>query len=64
MKFKLDENLLNYPPQQYFGLIVIRTQNQSKSKILEYIEIIRSVLSKEAPAGHLWIVQEGGIRIR
>jgi len=59
MKFKL-----NYPPQQYSGLIVIRTQNQSKPKILEYIEIIRSVLSKEDPAGHLWIVQEGGIRIR
>lgn len=57
-------NILTYPPKQYSGLIVIRTLDQSKPKILEYIETIRNILSKENPAGHLWIVQKDGIRVR
>ncbi len=57
-------NILNYPPQDHFGIIVIRTLDQSKSSVLGFIERIITAIEKEQVNQKLWIVQKDGIRIR
>ena len=57
-------NILNYPPEEHSGIIVIRTLDQSKSAVLGYIKSILSVISMETISGRLWIVQKDGIRSR
>lgn len=53
-----------YPPQEYTGLIVLRTSRQDRSTILEIIERLIPVLHRESPEQRLWIVDERRIRIR
>jgi hypothetical protein len=57
-------NILNYPPEDHSGIVVIRTLDQSKPVVLGYIQSILPALSSETISGRLWIVQKGGIRIR
>ena len=57
-------NILNYPPQDHSGIIVIRTLDQSKSSIIGFIEQIITAIKKEQVNRKLWIVQKNGIRIR
>ena len=57
-------NILSYPPQDHFGIIVIRTLDQSKSSIIGFIEQIITAIKKEQVNRKLWIVQKNGIRIR
>lgn len=53
-----------YPPEQYPGLIVLRPGRQSKTRVMETMEKIPSMLETERIAGALWIVEEDRIRIR
>ena len=57
-------NILNYPPQDHSGIIVIRTLDQSKSSVLGFIDQIIVAMNKEQLDGRLWVVQKDGIRIR
>ncbi len=57
-------NILNYPPKEYPGIIVIRTMDQSKPSVLAYVRQIIGMLSREPVEGKLWIIQKDGIRIR
>ncbi|MDF7825410.1 DUF5615 family PIN-like protein [Pontiellaceae bacterium B12227] len=57
-------NILNYPPETHPGIIVIRTMDQSKSSVLGFIERILTAIETEEVERRLWIVQQGGIRIR
>lgn len=57
-------NILNYPPQDHAGIIVIRTLNQSKPTILWFIGKVLIPFLGEELSGKLWIVQKDGIRIR
>lgn len=53
-----------YPPTQYAGPVVLRLRRQDKSYVLELLARLTEMLSSEPLAGHLWIVEEGRIRIR
>ncbi len=53
-----------YPPEQYRGLIVLRVVDQSRRHILSVIERVVAVLDCTPLEGRLWVVSEGGIRIR
>lgn len=57
-------NILAYPPTRFPGIIVIRTDDQSKLNILHIIGQIVAALANEAPRHHLWIVEHDRIRIR
>ena len=57
-------NILNYPPQDHAGIIVIRALDQSKRAVLSFVRQIAATLDVEDVDGKLWIVQKGSIRIR
>jgi predicted nuclease of predicted toxin-antitoxin system len=57
-------NILNYPPAEYAGIIVIRAMDQSKPSVLGFIEQIIMAIQQEEVHRKLWIVQKDGIRIR
>jgi len=63
----LDKNFADirtYPPAQYAGLIVLRLNQQDKLYVLNVIRELIKLLTKEPLEEHLWIVEEGRIRIR
>jgi predicted nuclease of predicted toxin-antitoxin system len=53
-----------YPPGDYSGIIVLRPSVQSISNIRRLVRQVLALLATEPLAGHLWIVDEGNIRIR
>ena len=56
-------NILAYPPRDYPGIIVIRTDDQSKSTVLSFVRRIAASLNSESPEGKLWIVEPERIRV-
>jgi len=57
-------NIREYPPEQYRGLIVLRVVDQSRRHVLNVMERLIAVLDCAPLEGQLWVVGEGGIRIR
>ncbi len=53
-----------YPPGDYAGIIVLRPSVQTITNIRRLIGQVIALLPAEPLAGHLWIVDEGQIRIR
>ncbi|MCR4407815.1 MAG: DUF5615 family PIN-like protein [Anaerolineae bacterium] len=53
-----------YPPAQFSGLIVLRLHRQDKPHVLEVIERLIPLLSREPLECLLWIVEETRLRIR
>jgi predicted nuclease of predicted toxin-antitoxin system len=54
----------SYPPQEYFGLVVLRLRRQDKTYVMEIIRRIIPLLKQEQIEGCLWIVEENRIRVR
>ena len=57
-------NILAYPPNDYPGIIVIRSDDQAKSTVLAFVRRIVAVLMTESPQRRLWIVERNRIRVR
>jgi predicted nuclease of predicted toxin-antitoxin system len=57
-------NVREYPPDQYRGLIVLRVADPSRRHVSRVMERVVAVLDTVPLDGHLWIVSEGGIRVR
>ena len=57
-------NIIAYPPQWYSGIIVIRTEDQSRCAVLKLIPRILTTLDSEPINGKLWIVELHRIRMR
>ena len=57
-------NIREYPPEKYRGLIVLRVADQSRRHVLQVVKSVVAVLDCAPLEGHLWIVSEGGIRVR
>lgn len=53
-----------YPPKDYAGIIVLRPSVQTAKNIRRLVGQVLALLPIEPLAGHLWIVDEGQIRIR
>lgn len=54
----------SYPPQDYYGLIVLRLHRQDKPHVLGAIKTAMALFKNEQIEKRLWIVEEGRIRIR
>ena len=54
-------NIRTYPPQDFPGLVVIRSKRQDKPSILNKVMV---AFEQEELVGKLWIVEENRIRIR
>lgn len=57
-------NTLLYPPEDQFGLVVLRLERQDKAHILEVTAQLITRLEQEELVGKLWVVDEERIRIR
>ena len=53
-----------YPPEDYFGIIVLRPGLQTISSILRLTVVATALLESETLPGRLWIVDEHRVRIR
>lgn len=53
-----------YPPSDYHGIIVLRPHAQAKPAVVRLFGQLISLLDSEPLLGNLWILQEGGLRIR
>jgi hypothetical protein len=57
-------NPLLFPPKEYAGITVLRLPREpSPVDLLETVETLIGALLREDPAGKLWIVQKGRIRV-
>lgn len=56
-------NILDYPPGQYAGIVVLRLANQAHSRVLRAIQRVIALLPYENVECALWIVEESRIRI-
>ena len=57
-------DIRTYPPEDFPGLIVLRSKRQDKRFILTIIQKLIPALEKEELTGKLWIVEEHRIRVR
>jgi predicted nuclease of predicted toxin-antitoxin system len=57
-------DIRRYPPKEYYGIIVLRCANQSKTSIMTLMRKILTELKKEKVIRELWIVEDDKIRIR
>ena len=57
-------DIRTYPPQDNFGLIVLRLHRQDKHYVLSMIQKIVSLFDQEEIKHRLWIVDEDKVRIR
>lgn len=57
-------NIHAYPPAGGPGLVVLRLASQGKPSVLNAILSVIAALAEHSPAGKLWIVEEGRLRIR
>jgi len=57
-------DIRSYPPEQYYGLIVLRVAKQHRTHLLDVLTRILPLLHDEALTEHLWVVDESSVRIR
>lgn len=57
-------DIRSYPPEDYFGIVVLRPVLQTISSILRLTTRALSLLDTEPLAGRLWVVNEHRVRIR
>jgi predicted nuclease of predicted toxin-antitoxin system len=56
-------NIVRFPPERTPGLVVLRGPNQLFSTMRILVETLVDALNRESPAGRLWIVEPGRLRI-
>ena len=57
-------NIILYPPALYHGIIVLRTDSQSKQSVMNLTRSLMPHLGTLALNGCLWIVELNRIRVR
>ena len=57
-------DIREYPPEKFPGLNVLRVVNQSRAHVLRVLSQVFVLLESQPLVGRLWIVSEGGVRIR
>jgi predicted nuclease of predicted toxin-antitoxin system len=57
-------DIKTYPPQNHAGIIVLRPYRQDKPYLLSFFQKLIPAINQHPLKGHLWIAEEGKIRIR
>jgi predicted nuclease of predicted toxin-antitoxin system len=55
--------IIHYPPDRYSGIIVLRHPKPTLAGMRNLVAQIAEALKRQSPAGELWIVEPGRIRI-
>jgi predicted nuclease of predicted toxin-antitoxin system len=53
-----------YPPQEYSGIVVLRSKAQDKIGLISMLRRPMPVLRGRSPEGQLWVVESDRIRFR
>ena len=56
-------NILRHPPNATAGIVVIRLQLQTLTRIHQAATVLASRLAAESPNQHLWVLDESRLRI-
>lgn len=57
-------DIRSYPPEDYFGIIILRPSVQTVAAILRLTSQAMALLVSESPIGRLWVVEDHQVRIR
>jgi predicted nuclease of predicted toxin-antitoxin system len=57
-------NILAFPPSDYAGIIILRLHDPSRPSVKAAIQRLIPLLNTEQLVGHLWTVDDAGVRIR
>jgi predicted nuclease of predicted toxin-antitoxin system len=57
-------NTQAYPPEMHEGIIVLRVRKQDKPYLITFFQKVIPSFRKTQVRNHLWIVEEGRIRVR
>jgi len=55
--------IVDYPPEDYFGIVILRHPRPTLAGMRALLRQVVVAISAESPAGKLWIVEPGRIRI-
>jgi predicted nuclease of predicted toxin-antitoxin system len=55
--------IIEYPPEEYARIIVLRHPKPTLARMLGLVQQVAHATRNESPAGRLWIVEPGRIRI-
>jgi len=55
--------ILDYPPEEYAGLVILRHPNPTLAGMQTLIRQIVAAVSGESPTGRIWIEEPGRLRI-
>ena len=55
--------ILDYPPQEYAGLVVLRHPRPTLAGMRDLVRLLAVAVERESPVGKLWIVEPGRLRI-
>lgn len=53
-----------FPPADYAGILVLRAEVQSRTRLMAVFAKVISLLAAEQLHGRLWIADESGVRVR
>lgn len=56
-------DIQSYPPEDHFGIIVLRVHRQDKPHVMNVFRKIVHLFSEEQVVQRLWIVEESQVRI-
>ncbi len=57
-------NILAYPLENYAGIVVLRLHDPSRPPVVAAIRRLLPLFASEPLSGHLWIVDDTGVRVR
>lgn len=57
-------NIVAYPPAEFTGIVVLRTDDQAKPAVLRLVWQVLQTLKAEPLEHRLWVVEPGRIRVR
>ena len=57
-------DIRSYPPQEYSGIVVLRSKAQDKITLVSVLRRLILVLRERSPERQLWVVQPDRIRFR
>ena len=57
-------DIRSYPPQEYSGIIILRSKAQDKITLVSMLRRLILVLRERSPERQLWVVQPDRIRFR
>lgn len=57
-------SILAFPPEDYAGIVVLRLHDPSRPSVAAVMRRLLPLLATEPLIGHLWTVDDAGMRVR